>query len=168
MSQWKNKEEYESWKVNKNKLSSSLNTPTSTTKVTLITSQGRLLIFVVFLVLILIPATFYGYKYFKKKIDRKIYKKEAYATLIELEKLSATLEVGMTYMDYIKRLGEINFPVKNFLTKFQNYNLPTHPVSYQVIDNSMDLYLNLAKKWEIAINAGDSFFLSITTEHLSK
>lgn len=136
------------------------------TKPTSIISQKWLLIFISFLILMLI--TFYGYRYFQKKIDKKDYKKDAYATLTELEKLSATLEVGMTYMDYTKRLGEINFPVKKFLDKHQNYNLPTHPVSYQIINNSMDLYLNLAKKWKIAIDANDSYFLSITKEHLGK
>lgn len=129
------------------------------------------LIVILMLIFILTPLGIYGYKIYKEKIEYQTYKKDASATFIELEKLSATLVVGITYMDYKKKLGEINYPVSIFLDKYKKYQRPpdkANPISYQVINNSMEGYLNLAKKWEIAIDAGDSYFLLITKDHMGK
>ena len=82
---------------------------------------------------------------------------DASKALAELERLSAILEVGISYDDYIRKLGEINYPVSSFLRKYVgNKSLDeTSSVIYQVIKNSLDLYLTLADRWKVAKHTGN-------------
>jgi len=88
------------------------------------------------------------------KDEHKEYRQDASATLAELEKLSAKLEVGITYMEYKDRLGDINYYVSTFLDKYDNYNsLESQVTVYEAIQDIMRLYLDSAELWKWQIQS---------------
>lgn len=176
MPEFKNREEYETWKAEKVKMYNEKNSKTKTSEddsirkpVALAPKRNmRMLVLYFAIIAIAVFLSLYVYNFYKERAVYQAYKRDASATLIELEKLSAALEIGISYIDYTKKLGEINYSISAFLEKYKDYEIYSRPISYQVIKNSMDIYINLKKKWEIIIKSGDSYLLSITKDHIGK
>lgn len=168
-SKFKSREEYEEWKKNRAQTSPPLQpiTEKKEGKQRKIFNKRNLFVVLIFFGIVVIFITFLEWN--KKKSEYELYKKEGLSVIAEIERLSSSLEIGMTFIDYKKRLGDINYPVKMFREKFQFYTIEGYsPMSYQGIDQSMKLYLNISDKWEAAIKSGNDTILSITKDHIGR
>lgn len=119
-------------------------------------------IFIILTIILIIS----GYFYLKKKHELSIYKKDAGIVITEFEKLSASLEIGMSYKDYTDKLGQINYFLSGFLEKYKKYGYTND--LYRTTSNIMNIHLSCAENWKRAIDLGDSYFLKLTEEYLSR
>lgn len=84
-------------------------------------------------------------------LKNQAYLDDATKTLAELEKLSSFLTIGISYDDYIRKLGEVNYPVSVFLRKYEGSSESSGAV-YRVIKFGLDAYRGLSQRWEISKN----------------
>jgi hypothetical protein len=122
--------------------------------------------FIVSLIGLLVVMMIGGYFYLKERHNLSIYIKDADRVITEFEKLSAALEIGMSYKDYTDKLGQINYFVSGFLEKYKKYGYTNN--LYRTTSNIMNIHLSCAENWKRAIDLGDSYFLKLTEEYLSR
>jgi hypothetical protein len=118
------------------------------------------------LVILGITAIISGYNYSRKNHELSEIKKDTVIVIKEFEKLSASLEIGMSYKDYNDRLGQINYFLSNFLEKYDKYSNKNrvYPI---LLSHIMNIHLICIEQWRKAIDIGDSHFLTLTKEYIS-
>ena len=72
--------------------------------------------------------------------ETELYKKDAQAVLEQLDKIRATVEIGINYKDYSSKLGDANYHFSNFIDKYQKNERINKLNSYKAISNAIENY----------------------------
>jgi len=186
MPEWKSKEEYFAWKkkAQKQDVLSDAAEPAPETPTTFSAQEERpvitgnrakfyrtkttLVAIIVLLIVVIAAGLYYFLSPSKEQVAYNIYRKEALIVVEELQKISSATEVGITYVDYGKKLGDLNYVVKKFLAQFQEYNKQDNLLSYLAIENINNMHQSLHSHWGFAVNSGNEFILKNTKTYLGK
>lgn len=101
--------------------------------------------------------------------ERNRYIKEAQAVFSEIDRLQASTEVGITYMDYMKRVGELIKSLELFLIKTKPPMNNTDHFPYFVIAKNIMYHKYCVELWRISIDvSGDVDVAPIVKPFLGK
>lgn len=82
------------------------------------------------------------------KIDSyKEYHSETLNLLIEFDKINKSLEIGMNYIDFSRKMGDINYSLSKFIDKYSN-RPESNYISFMALVRAGNCYKTAAEHWK--------------------
>lgn len=176
MPEFKNKEEYAKWKAdrlkagkeNQDKIAQEIPFKTSDVKPPSFIKKTLPLISLVFILLVIFAGGGYiGYKYYtshqekkqretKRKVDEEkymVYLADAREVSKQIGAITSGLEVGYNYMEFSKKVADMNYAYSKFLEKYKSDLAVKEYISYQALDNAGEYLKSAVNNWKHKIDA---------------